>query len=258
MLKLFVSDIDGTLMNARKEITEEDVQAIKEASRLGVAICLASGRMYEEITKVMEVLDTACYAVCQNGATIIGLDGEVLRSNVFASELALSLQAATKLPGFVPVICSSDCNYVLHATEHTERVGRRFLTPLQENPQLVDEIQNGLAVTKFSIYGEIPDLEALLKQLQEQYGDQITASFSDPDGIDVMPNGVDKGAGIRLLMEHIGVSADGVACIGDSFNDLAMFRACEQSFAMSHSPQAIREEAAFVADTVGSAIKRLL
>ncbi|SEO73102.1 hypothetical protein SAMN05518847_11048 [Paenibacillus sp. OV219] len=113
-------------------------------------------------------------------------------------------------------------------------------------------------MTKFSIYGEVPALEALLKQLQEQYGDLITASFSDPDGIDVMPNNVDKGVGIRLLMEHIGVPAEGVACIGDSFNDLAMFRACEQSYAMAHAPQAVREEAAFVAETVGNALYKLL
>ncbi|WP_308639832.1 HAD family hydrolase [Paenibacillus silvisoli] len=66
-------------------------------------------------------------------------------------------------------------------------------------------------------------------------GASISASFSDPDGIDIMPGGADKGAGVRLLMACLGIAQHEVACFGDSFNDLAMFDVSPNSFAMSHA-----------------------
>ncbi|UVI30457.1 HAD family hydrolase [Paenibacillus spongiae] len=258
VMKLFVSDIDGTLMDSRKQIRDEDVRAIREANQMGVAICLASGRMYEEIRLVMDELEVPCYAICQNGAAIIGLDGGIIQSNDYHADLALSVREAVRHPELVTVICSADGNYVSELTPEAERVGKRFLTPLRERREVMSDIAQGMPVTKFSIYGTVPLLQSMLDQLQDQYGDRITASFSDPDGIDVMPGGVDKGTGVELLMRLLGIQGEEAVCIGDSFNDLAMFRACSRSVAMSHAPDAIRIAATHKADTVGQAIIEFL
>ncbi|MCM3626067.1 HAD family hydrolase [Paenibacillus glycanilyticus] len=258
MIKLFVSDIDGTLMDRSKQIRAEDIEAIRLAHRQGVHICLASGRMHEEIKVVMELLAVPCYAVCQNGATIVDRDGTVIRASQFQSELALAVHQKTAPADLVTVICGGEGNYVAEQTADTERVGQRFLTPLIERRQVVSDMANGMTVTKFSVYGEVPLLERMLEELDQQFGSRITASFSDPDGIDVMPGGVDKGAAVEALMELLGIRRDETACIGDSFNDLAMFRICSYSFAMSHSHGTVLRTATHRADTVGQALNDLL
>lgn len=258
MLKLFVSDIDGTLMNAQKKILDEDIQKLQIANDSGVTICLASGRMYEEIKQVIDILNFPCYAICQNGASIFDEKGTVLRSNCFETELALSIYDFVQQSGLVPVICRADGNFVTHMTDEAERVGRRFLTPLCEKSDLPQAIHKGMEITKFSIYGPVPLLEVLLNQLKFEYFDQLTASFSDPDGIDIMPANVDKGAGIQLVEQYLGINQENVASIGDSYNDLAMFRRTAFSFAMTHAPEPVKEEAVFVANTVGEALHKLL
>ncbi|WP_336786136.1 HAD family hydrolase [Paenibacillus sp. MMO-177] len=258
MIKLFVSDIDGTLMDRNKQIRKEDIDAIRLAHRQGVHICLASGRMHEEIKVVMELLGVPCYAVCQNGATIMDQGGAVIRASTFQADLALALQQLTAPSDLVTVICGSEGNYVARQTAETELVGTRFLTPLIERRQLIEDMANGMPVTKFSIYGEVPLLERMLETLDERFADRITASFSDPDGIDVMPGGVDKGAAVEALMQLLDIRREETACIGDSFNDLAMFRICSRSFAMSHSHDTVLTTATHRADTVGQALNVLL
>ncbi|SFJ69980.1 hypothetical protein SAMN02799624_05560 [Paenibacillus sp. UNC496MF] len=255
MKKLFLSDIDGTLMNSRKEIHAEDIEAIREAHRSGVAVGLASGRMHAEIRQVMELLEVPCYAICQNGADLVGPDGETLRSNRYDAELASAVRAFTDREAFVPVVCGADGNYVTDLTPRAEQVGKRFLTPLRERARLAEEIADGLPITKFSIYGKVPALRELLEQLRARFGDRITASFSDPDGIDVMPGRVDKGTAAEALMARLGIGRADAACIGDSFNDLAMFRACARSVAMSHAPEPVRDAATHAADSVADALR---
>ncbi|NBD25651.1 HAD-IIB family hydrolase [Paenibacillus glycinis] len=256
--KLFLSDIDGTLMNSRKQVRAEDIEAVREAHRQGVVIALASGRMHAEIVQVIELLGVPCYAICQNGADLVGLDGNVLRSFRYEADLALSVQAFTDEEGLVPVICSAEGNFVADLNPRAVQVGKRFLTPLRERRQLAADIADGMPVTKFSVYGEVPALQAMLERLRERFGGRITASFSDPDGVDVMPGRVDKGAAAEALMALLGIGPADTACIGDSFNDLAMFRACAHSVAMSHSPQEVRRAAAHAADTVALALREWL
>ncbi|TCM99021.1 hypothetical protein EV294_102308 [Paenibacillus sp. BK033] len=258
MIKLFVSDIDGTLMDRSKQIRKEDIDAIRLAYRQGVHICLASGRMYEEIKVVMELLDIPCYAVCQNGATIVDRNGTVIRASKFQADLALAVQRMTEPAELVTVICGSEGNYVAEQTAETEHVGTRFLTPLIERRQVIEEMANGMPVTKFSIYGEVPLLEQMLETLDQRFADRIKASFSDPDGIDVMPGGVDKGAAVEALMQLLDIRREETACIGDSFNDLAMFRICSRSFAMSHAHGTVLTTATHRADTVAQAIYDLI
>ncbi|CAM3135003.1 HAD family hydrolase [Paenibacillus lupini] len=257
-MKLFVSDIDGTLMDKSKQIRKEDIDAIRLAHQQGVQICLASGRMYEEIKVVIDMLAVPCYAICQNGATVVGLDGTVIGANKFQTDLALSVQQITAPADLVTVICSAEGNYVAVRTTETERVGQRFLTPLIVNNQVVLDISKGMPITKFSIYGEVPLLEQMLVTLDQHFGGRVTASFSDPDGIDVMPGGVDKGAAVESLMQLLGIRKEETACIGDSFNDLAMFRSCSRSFAMSHAHGAVLRTATHQADTVDQALNHLL
>ncbi|GLX71267.1 HAD family hydrolase [Paenibacillus glycanilyticus] len=258
MIKLFVSDIDGTLMDRSKQIRQEDIDAIRLANEQGVHICLASGRMYEEIKVVMDVLGVPCYAICQNGATIVDQNGTVIQASRFDRELALNVHRYVAPAPLVTVICGSEGNYVAENSADTERVGQRFLTPLIENSDILDQMANGMPVTKFSIYGEIPRLEQMLVELDQRFAERITASFSDPDGIDVMPGGVDKGAAVECLMQLLGVRRGETACIGDSFNDLAMFRICSRSFAMSHSHGTVLSTATHQADTVSQALQDLL
>lgn len=256
MIKLFASDIDGTLMNARKEIHTRDIQAVREAMENGMIVCLASGRMYSEIKVVMEELSIPCYAICQNGASVISDTGVLLSANHFESELAASLFKFVQVPGLVTLICAADGNYVINMTKAVETVGERFLTPLIEKKDLLESIrEREFLTTKFSVYGEVRILERLLQDLSNVFGENVTASFSDADGVDIMPAGVDKGTALLSLMSRLNIGCDEVACIGDSYNDLAMFKVTLYSYAMTCADEAVRKVAVHSASSVAEALE---
>lgn len=181
-------------------------------------------------------------------------EGELLSESAFDPELALE---KTDGRGLVAVVCTSDANRVTRLDAEAERVGARFLTPLRAEPNLPAAVRDGLRVTKLSIYGEVPRLSRLLGEIEREFGTSVTASFSDPDGIDVMPGGVDKGAGVRLLLQRLGLAPHEMACIGDSFNDLPMFAATPNSWAMAHADMEVRRRAAFETASVAAALARL-
>ena len=70
--KLIASDIDGTMLNSKGELTERTVAAIKAAEKKGVRFALSTGRSYQAVTEFIDVLelnDTPC--VIYNGAMIV-------------------------------------------------------------------------------------------------------------------------------------------------------------------------------------------
>jgi len=73
-----------------------------------------------------------------------------------------------------------------------------------------------------------------------------------------MPATVSKGAGLRMLMEVLGITSSEVACIGDSYNDLSMFDVALHSYARQHANAAIRDKASYVTDCVGNASTQVI
>ncbi|MDB5055624.1 MAG: Cof-like hydrolase [Bacilli bacterium] len=257
MIKLFVSDIDGTLLDINKNIKKSDIEAIVAMNQSGVEFCLASGRMYSEIIYIMNQIGGNYHAVCQNGASIYDKNGNLIAARIFDNVTIKSIITSVLLqfPELVTIICTSSDNFVIESNNETTRIGERFLTPLRENKELLEDIEKGLNVTKVSIYGNVTDLQKLLNYLNGIFGDNISAFFSDPDGIDIMPRNVDKGTGLAVLINNMGILPDELACVGDSFNDLAMFRFTPNSFVMNTSHPELKQSAKFTVISVAEAIK---
>ncbi|QGQ95443.1 HAD family hydrolase [Paenibacillus psychroresistens] len=257
MIKLFVSDIDGTLLDSNKNIKKSDIEAIVAMNESGIEFCLASGRMYSEIINIMNQIGGNYHAVCQNGASIYDKNGKLIAARVFNNTIIKSIITSVLLlfPELVTITCTSSDNYVIEYNNEAIRVGERFLTPLKENRELLEDIEKGSNITKLSIYGNVIALQKLLNYLNERFGDNITAFFSDPDGIDIMPRNVDKGSGIAILINSIGIFPDELACVGDSFNDLAMFNCTPNSFVMNKSHPELKQSAKFTVMSVAEAIK---
>jgi hydroxymethylpyrimidine pyrophosphatase-like HAD family hydrolase len=141
--KLFVSDIDGTLLDRYKRVHPSDIDAIRELHENGVSFCLASGRMYEEIKSVMDGMGVPYYAVCQNGASVYDRQGLLLASHTFEAVLALSIIRFLEGTGLVTVVCAADGNYVAVKDRLAEVVGERFLSELMEDCELPIKVKNG-------------------------------------------------------------------------------------------------------------------
>lgn len=260
MIKLIVSDVDGTLLHHHETIHPEDVRALREAQRSGITVAFASGRMLPELQGVMTRLDMKLPAVSQNGAYVHTADGELIHSAAFERELIASLaEAADGLP-FTTLLAAPDHYVVKRLDDKAERLRRRLFAPLVELPELHERLGRQLVCGKISYMGEIEPLRELGRRLQAEYGDAIEVYISDSDCLDVMPRISSKGAGLAALLDHMRLKPEEAVSIGDAFNDLPMFAMTPNSFAMASSHADVQSKAAFtvhrVADAVAWALER--
>ena len=77
MIKMIVSDVDGTLLS-HGYINPKCIESIKKAQDKGVEFVVASGRDYYGITSVLDPLDIKCSAILGNGAQYCNKEGKVL------------------------------------------------------------------------------------------------------------------------------------------------------------------------------------
>ncbi|MDQ6418398.1 Cof-type HAD-IIB family hydrolase [Paenibacillus sp. LHD-117] len=260
MIKLIVSDLDGTLLDHGKRINERDLQSLAKAYDHGFDLCIASGRMNSEIQILLQPFANRFYAVGQNGATIHMHDQRLLASAEFTPELSTQLLQVTGRDEFIHFIhCNDDSFYVRDWNEAVLSYEARIMTAISTHADLEGAIAaDHMRCSKLSYFGELEKLVQLEARFKHRFTGQIETFISDKDCLDVMPCNVSKGDALKLLIQELGIASDEIACIGDSFNDLSMFALTPHSFAMSESRDEIRSRASTVVQSVAEAIDHII
>ncbi|WP_135554307.1 Cof-type HAD-IIB family hydrolase [Paenibacillus cymbidii] len=255
MIKLFVSDLDGTLLDRGKRMTPEDRQALQEADRRGVQLCIASGRMASEIKRIMEDIGINCHIIAQNGASVYTASGESVHAHRMEPALVREVLDTASDLGVIVTIGTHTHNHVLRMDERTKELERRMFEPFEVLSDESAPLPAELAVTKLSYFGENEALKRLEERFRQSFAGRIEYCFSDSDCMDVMPPNVSKGVGLAALLQRLGLPASSAVCIGDSFNDVPMFAETPHSFAMAGCQPGVRAAAAHEAYSVAEAVR---
>ncbi len=258
MIRLFATDLDGTLLNDQKTVNHDDRDALGQLHNQGIRRCLASGRLRSEMIKVAQSLEGSFDLICQNGAHVETAEGEVLLERRFTPDLAISLYPLLTAHDVLVVTCLPDKDIIETHTTRAIAVEKRLYQPYQEMPDLPTRIGNDILPSKFSLFGDMADLKQVERRLHETFSEEITTYVSDFDCLDIMPGEVSKGAGLAILMNRLHLTKDDTACIGDSFNDVSMFSVAKYSFAMDHAVPGVKEQSTMTATCVADAVKQLM
>lgn len=250
--KALILDIDGTLTNSKKEITEKTRQAIFSVMQKGHKVVLASGRPtpgMRQAAASLEFEKNGGYLLSFNGARIVECrSGQVVYQRI----LPLTL-----LPGLYRFAKENGCGLITYLGEEvisaflpdqyveTEaRINGLPIRPVEKFVEFVDfEINKCLMTAQPSV------AEALEKQLQAKYGDVASIYRSEPYFIEIMPKNVDKAASIDQLLPILGVTRESTICCGDGFNDISMIRYAGLGVAMGNAQQAVKDAADYITGT---------
>ncbi|MEW9702898.1 HAD family hydrolase [Paenibacillus sp. SI8] len=254
MIKLIVSDLDGTLLDHSKKVSQREIAAISRAKEAGIELCLASGRMHSEMQRVMKDIGHETYSVSQNGAFIHWNDGSFLQSKLFEPELAHRVYQLLNDFDIVKLICSGEANYIARVSAASDEIEARMFQPFIVKSDAEQALGTDLPTCKFSLFGEIEILLQVIQVLKDQLGDQVETFISDKDCLDIMPQHVSKGSSLLVLLDQLGLQPDEVACFGDSFNDVSMFGITPHSFAMNGAHPEVKQKATYQVGSVAEAI----
>lgn len=261
--RLIATDLDGTLLNSRGEVSPRNVAALRAAHAAGVTIVFATGRPPVVAAREVAAVGSAVgYGVMANGSMICTLpDGEPLHSIGFPSALAVAaihrLRAHDPLFGFA---LATDRGF-------TEEAGFAERMPVHHRRETVDDVLSGhegaTEAIKLLAFHHGHSAVELLDIIPRLLGTDLIVNHMGTEAVELGPAGADKGAGLRWLCGHLDIDAADVMVFGDQINDVVMFEFAGRSVAVGNAPSVVRAAATEVTgsnddDGVAEVIESLL
>lgn len=250
--KVLVLDIDGTLTNSQKEITENTKRGIRVVLEHGHKVILASGRPtpgMRRYEKELELEKYGGYLLSFNGGRIINCrTGEIIYQRILPLAIIPGLFAFAKKNGCGLVTYFGD--NIISAFDPDEyvllesKINSMPIKVVEDFKDYVDFDINKCLLT--APVDKAPELE---KELAQRYGDLVSVYRSEPFFIEIMPKNVDKAASLDRMLESVGLTRENAICCGDGFNDISMIKYAGVGVAMGNAQPAVKEIADYITDT---------
>ena len=249
MIKLFVTDIDGTLLMPGKKISEKNIAAVHEMIKAGVKFVIATGRMHSAALPIAAQLGVSVPIISYNGALIKSSAGEILHAQYMAEEKVLALINFFEEHGWQLQSYSGDVLYV-----HRRDDGVKFYETML-NVTAEEVGWDGLRgrtknVPKLlSVSANPEETSVKLAAVEKFFGGQIEITRSAPRFCEFMSLGVSKASAIKILAEKFSIANEEILAIGDSDNDLQMITSVGCGVAMGNAVPAVKAACPRITDT---------
>lgn len=244
--RLLVADIDGTLVNAAREITPPVRAAVAAAQARGVRVTLATGRIWPSARQFVEGLGADPPVILYNGGMVYDFaTGEVwFRRTLPLAQARDVLTILRRHPAAQPHLYVDERVYIPAMNETTALYQRKD----QVKTEAVGDLADWLRVDpmKILIIGERPALEAVAAEI-DRLPTRINYVFSEVTYLEILPPGISKGAALQIMAARLGHPPEEIIAVGDNLNDLTMIEFAGLGVAMANAPEALRARAHFVA-----------
>lgn len=253
MYKMLVTDIDGTLLNRAKEITEATRQAIYKMIDEDIKFVVATGRAYPAAKWPYIDLGINGPLITCNGALV---------KDTATDEILYERPLSRALAEKVSDICTRYDVYFHYYTEngiHAEkydfiikRFGELSKTLPEEKKVATEVIDNyksfldrGMTLYKVGIFCDESDAS---KQMMDEIMaiEGITCYKSLANSFDVMAEGVSKGDAIAFMNTYYNIPREETISAGDNENDIEMIKYAGLGVAMDNAVQAAKDAADYV------------
>jgi Cof subfamily protein (haloacid dehalogenase superfamily) len=244
-IRALISDVDGTLVNDDKALTEATRAAVAALRESGIAFSIISSRPPRGLRMLVGPLGLTAPMGGFNGAILAMPDLSVIAQDLLPSATARSVVDLLEekrvqvwvFTGRDWQVRDARAPYVEHE-EHTVRFG----------PTVVAHFE-GVLDTAAKIVGvsEEPELLAQCEShLRSALGGKATVVRSQPYYLDITSPGANKGTAFSKLADLLRIPPAEIVVIGDGSNDVAMFACGGLSIAMGNASREVQCAADFV------------
>ena len=262
MIRLFVADIDGTLLNEYSKLEEETIAAIRRFQSSGGTFMVATGRNSWELNVVTDKVDDVIIN-CVNGALLCEENGESILAQ-FVDEDAIRIVYELCQRCVVPVEFHGEkATYIPYKKEDLlKKALPVFERSFKEDPVYVFEqifgkracfetpIEEILQkrITKIEVlFIEKEKQERLLKEVETSLPECSIVSVEFMSNIEITSRHANKAKAIQAYCALKGIKEDEAAVAGDGENDIPMLKCFKHSYAMANANEKTRNAAKHVA-----------
>ena len=243
-IKFVAVDMDGTLLNANHELSDEFYPLFDQMKAKGILFAVASGRQYYNLLNRFKPISDDVIFIGDNGSYVAYRNEEILVQSMEPAIVKELLTRAASIPSCYPILCGKDRAYVQHTLP-------RFIENVEmyyDKWALVDDLLkvNGDEFLKISLCdfgGSERNSYPVFRPQQEQLQVKISGTI----WLDLSHQLANKGRAVEMIQKRFGIKTDETMAFGDYLNDLEMLQQAGYSFAMANAHPDIRRAARFQA-----------
>lgn len=240
--KLFVFDLDGTLLNSAKEVSPSTMEILKQIRQAGHEIAIATGRTYSMSKEFIETSQINHFIVCNGSAAYLNHE-----------QFYINPLNRTELTRLLEIACSKTHHFIYETPDQLKRHYNDI------SPRVIDgmnSVKQPLPSVDSEFYLNEELVQLLLFVNSEELNDYYLNRFEKlqfvrwhNQAVDVIPASGSKWETIKLLAKKLNLKIEDVITFGDGNNDLEMLRDSKISVAMGNASNKLKEVATFVAES---------
>ncbi len=254
-IRLIALDIDGTLLDDQKHLPPANRDALQEVRARGVQVAIASGRMVPSIEPIQDLLGIDCSLIAYNGAKVLSSRAEgrqclqytPLDAGVAGELIRYSREHDALLNFYLhEVLYAEDSPSRRELMElYSRRTGAKY------NMTNLDRFL-GVSPTKLILLFPPDVCRRRYKEFQKDLDGRATVTISDPEYLEFMAVGVDKGMALPVLAEHYGIGTGEILAMGDADNDRPLLLQAGLGVAVANAREAVKEAATAITKRTNS------
>ena len=269
--KLLAADMDGTLLDGKKKISEKNIDMINFALERGKEVVFCTGRCLSELNEFFPLFPKMRYVLMESGACIYDLQEKRILYQQCMEEAAIeaTLNYVRKKDVMIQVLADGLSYLPEWAMESLDKFYlpayvnhfRKTATFVPDTYRLCRE--SGWHAEKICIYHTSPEERQKSLYFVREEKLHLTTAFSEKTSLEITPVGVDKGAALQRICSLAGFTIDEAIAIGDGMNDETVLRTAGLPVAVANADPKIREICQEIVSTnedsgVAEAIERFL
>ena len=267
--KMLVTDMDYTLLNKEKKVSDRNREALRRAREKGVHAVVATGRIYTSARIYAKLLGLSTPIIASNGAIIKDASKTVFRDILSQDTVREMLRLCHKYGAYCHFFTENTIysekliNVSLRYTEWNKYVGEED----QVKIRIVDDGEEIVEAAKTEVLKAVvfDEDDEKIQKLRDGIMETgiVSVSQSMKHNLEVMNKGVTKGNAVRILAQMYGINREEIIAIGDNENDISMIEYAGLGIAMGNAEEILKRAADHVTgdyqeDGVAEAIEKFI
>ncbi len=271
-IRIIALDLDGTLLDSKKELTEENYLRLSQAAAQGAEIVPTTGRYWGLMPEVIRTLPFLHYAITINGAAVFDIrKNETIVKSEIPMDSARDIMAYLDHFDVIYDCYSGNAGFMTASLQarvdeftddpHYRKMLKTFRKPVPELKSYI--LSRGLDIQKIQLFVKDLDLRTFLMQELKKRYPAVSVSSAFKNNIELTHLHANKGEALMKLADYLGVDRSSTMACGDMLNDLSMIEAAGIGVAMGNAAPDVKAKADYITEDcdhsgVGKAIAELV
>lgn len=242
-IKLIVTDMDGTFLNSKYEMSPDFPKVYQELKNRGIVFVPASGRQMSGITKYFDDIENEIGFIAENGGYIVYKNKELFADEMNRESVVKVIETVRKIPNARAVLSAKKKAY--YETNDQEFIDffTQYYTQNEKVPDLTQVMND--STFKIAVYHKEGFEKNLYPALRQFEDDHLEVVVSGQYWLDVMNKKINKGIALEKLQKSLNILPEETMAFGDYMNDIEMLKNAEYSYAMKNAHPLVKETALY-------------